>query len=56
MLNVIITVHDGLISDVDVPEGVKVEVRDYDIDGTEENLCQDLEGEEYSKSLHIGGE
>lgn len=35
-----ITVEGGVIQDVQVPKGVKVAVRDYDIDGVEPERLQ----------------
>ena len=40
MKTVIITVEGGVVQNVEVPEGVTVIVRDYDVDGTESDLLQ----------------
>jgi hypothetical protein len=37
----------GVIQDITCPQGVKVIVKDYDTDGSEENLQQDDNGDNY---------
>lgn len=46
-----ITVEGGVIQDVQVPDGVAVIVRDYDVDGAEEGLPQDENGDEFIESV-----
>lgn len=50
---IIITVEGGLIQDVSIPDNVDVvvEVRDYDVEGVdEERITQGENGEEYIES------
>jgi hypothetical protein len=42
-----VTMEGGVIQDIACPQGVKVIVRDYDTDGSEENLQQDDNGDNY---------
>jgi hypothetical protein len=42
-----ITVEGGIVQHVDVPHGVQVIVRDYDVDGQEDGLQQDENGDCY---------
>ena len=47
-----VTVEGGVIQDVQVPDGVKVVVRDYDIDGEEpECLQRDEHGDAYIETI-----
>lgn len=47
-----VTVEGGVIQWVEVPDGVTVIVRDYDVDGTEaDQLQQDENGDEFIESL-----
>jgi hypothetical protein len=49
---VTIVVEGGVIQRVVCPNGVRVIVKDYDTDGTEEdNLQQDEKGEEYIEGI-----
>ena len=50
MQTVRITVEGGVIQDVDCPRGVRVVVRDYDVDG-EDNVHQDENGDEYIEGV-----
>ena len=46
-----VTVEGGVVQHVEVPEGVHVIVRDYDVDGTEEDqLEQDENGDHFIES------
>lgn len=46
-----VTVEGGVVQWVEVPEGVTVIVRDYDVDGSEdEGLDQDENGDQYIES------
>jgi len=51
MKTVEITMEGGVIQDIALPKGVKVVVRDYDVDGGEENLKQDDNGDNYIESV-----
>lgn len=47
-----ITVEGGAVHHVECPKGVKVVVKDYDIDGVdEESLSQDKDGKDYIESV-----
>lgn len=46
-----ITVEGGVIQDVQVPDGVAAIVRDYDVDGVEDGLQQDENGDQYIESV-----
>jgi hypothetical protein len=54
----IITVEGGLIQDIQgIPYGLEVEVRDYDIDHTEnEALKEDEDGNKYIEIIHESSE
>lgn len=59
MQTIRIIVEGGVIQNVlDVPEGVEVEVRDYDVDGGEQDLEleEDDRGDHYVKSVYAGRE
>jgi hypothetical protein len=51
MKTVEITGEGGVIQNVLCPEGVKVVVRDYDVDGSEESLKEDENGDDYIESV-----
>ena len=52
MKTVRITVSGGVVQHVEVPDGVTVIVRDYDVDGVENDLLQqDTGGDDYIKSI-----
>ena len=52
MKTVQITMEGGVIQDIEVPEGVRVIVRDYDSDGVEEeSLCKDDNGDNYIETI-----
>ena len=44
---VIITVQGGVVQIVECPSDVQVVVKDYDIDGSEESLQKDENGEQF---------
>ena len=46
-----ITVEGGVVQHVEVPKGVQVIVRDYDVDGAEEGLEEDENGDNYIESV-----
>ena len=46
-----ITVEGGVVQHVEVPKGVQVIVHDYDVDGQEEGLEQDQNGDSYLESI-----
>jgi len=48
---VAITVHGGVVQDVECPTGVEAIVRDYDVDGTEPDLRTDENGDEYVEGV-----
>jgi len=52
MKTVRVTVEGGVVQWVEVPEGVTVIVRDYDVDGSEEDqLDQDENGDQYVEAI-----
>lgn len=51
MADVIIKVEDGVAEVVEVPEGVRVIIRDYDVQ--EETGHQDEEGNFYEEGVYI---
>ena len=52
MKTVKITVEGGVVQNVEVPEGVMVIVRDYDVDAIETDLLQqDRGGDNYIESI-----
>jgi hypothetical protein len=46
-----ITVEGGVVQHVEVPKGVQVVVRDYDVDGVEESLERDDNGDPFIESI-----
>lgn len=47
-----VTVEGGVVQHVEVPEGVQVIVRDYDVDGTDaDELEQDENGDHFIESI-----
>jgi len=51
-INVVISVKDGAIIDVEAPSQVDVVVRDYDVDGINEDLLDvDEEGDLYREMI-----
>jgi hypothetical protein len=47
-----VTVKGGVVQHVEIPEGVKVIIRDYDVDCSEDNqLQQDEDGDKYIESI-----
>ncbi len=46
-----ITVEGGVIQYVECPRGVRVVVRDYDVDGQEDNLQEDELGDTYIEGV-----
>ncbi len=47
-----VTVEGGVVQYVEVPEGVTVVVRDYDVDGSEdEGLQQDDNGDKFIEAI-----
>jgi len=46
-----VTVEGGVIQNVDCPSGIQVLVRDYDVDGTEIDLAEDVSGDEFIESV-----
>ena len=52
MKTVTITVEGGVVQNVEVPEGVTVIVRDYDVESIESDLLQqDESGDNYIESI-----
>lgn len=52
MKTIKITVDGGVIQDImDIPEDFQVVVRDYDVDGTENNLLVDEDGHNFIESV-----
>jgi hypothetical protein len=46
-----ITIEGGVIQNIDdIPPGVQVIVRDYDVDGSEDDLGQDDNGDKFVES------
>jgi hypothetical protein len=53
---VIVTVEGGVVQHVEVPEGVKGIVRDYDAEGCDADLVSvDEDGNEFVESVWGGG-
>jgi hypothetical protein len=50
---VTIAVHGGVVEVEDVPPGVKVVIRDFDVDGSEDERQGD-EYDEYTESIYEG--
>ncbi len=48
---VTVTVEGGVVQHVEVPPGVRVVVKDYDIDGSESDLAEDTNGDNYVESI-----
>jgi len=48
---VTITVEGGVVQHVDLPPGVRVIVKDYDIDGSEADLSRDENGDQYVEGV-----
>ena len=46
-----ISLVGGVIQDIQLPRGISVVVRDYDVDGVEEGLQQDEDGDQYIESV-----
>ena len=46
-----VTVEGGVVQHVEVPPGVRVVVKDYDIDGSESDLAEDTNGDNYVESI-----
>jgi len=46
-----ITVEGGVIQDIEVPKGVRVILRDYDVDGEEKKLQKDENGDPYIETV-----
>ena len=46
-----ITMEGGVIQDVRCPEGVKVVIHDYDVDGADEGLQRDDNGDPFIESV-----
>ena len=52
MKTVTITVEGGVVQNVEVPEGVTVVVRDYDVEGIETDVFQqDRGGDNYIEAI-----
>lgn len=51
MKEVIVTIEGGVVSDVEVPSGVRVIVRDYDVMEFDDNVQIDEAGEEYYETI-----
>jgi sugar lactone lactonase YvrE len=51
MLTVRITMEGGMIQDMQCPAGVRVVVHDYDVDGSEDGLCEDEDGNTYVEGI-----
>ncbi len=53
MKEVVVTVEGGVVQDIEVPEGVVVKVRDYDVEGVDSAdiiLSRDKNGDGYVES------
>jgi hypothetical protein len=48
---VIVSVEGGVVQTVDLPDGVRVVVHDFDVDGTESDLHEDDTGDEYLETV-----
>jgi len=54
-IKVILAVDGGVVSDVLIPTGVTIEIRDYDIEGMDGYFKTDDEGDEYKEMIFEGG-
>ena len=55
MITVTIIVEGGVVQKIDLPNGVVVIVKDYDVDGFDEDRLQtDSNGDEYAESRWEG--
>ena len=53
MQEVILEINKGLVDAVQIPNGIKVVVRDYDVDVYDDNrLDTDEEGKKYIETIH----
>lgn len=54
--DVVITLKDGIVDVIRFPEGVSVEVRDYDIQGIGDNgfddIHRDADGRRFNRMIH----
>ncbi len=51
-ITVTVTIEGGMVQHVDVPPGVRVVVKDYDVDGCNElDLAEDTNGDNYVESI-----
>ena len=46
-----LTVEGGVVQHVAVPRGVRVVVRDYDVDGSETDIAEDENGDKYNEGI-----
>jgi hypothetical protein len=53
ILDVIVTVHGGVCHPAELPAGVRLHVRDYDTDGSDERAKKDKDGDEYLEGTYI---
>ena len=47
-----ITVFGGVVQDVRVPKGIRVIVKDYDVEGCTSGLDKDGNGDQYMRSVY----
>jgi len=49
---IVITVEGGVIQSIEnIPSGVRVVVRDYDVDGSERAVLEDEDGESFAETV-----
>ena len=51
MKKVILTICDGCVSDYQIPDGITVEIRDYDCPEEWGGLIEDEDGDKYQEIL-----
>lgn len=55
MQKIIVVMEGGIIQDIQhIPAGIAIEVRDFDVEGSDEELSKTDEGEEYVESIFRG--
>ena len=52
--DVVLAVNGGVVSDVQIPRGIRVIIRDYDVEGCDAVLDKDEDGAEYREITFQG--
>lgn len=54
MTNIILTVNGGVVElESELPEGVTLEIRDYDSENYDEDMSKDADGKEYKEIIFL---